>query len=161
MATDRYLRSMLEKVEKFGWGLVHVGESCSEPGCTNEHEGEEPPFTYTVGLAGWGHPELLVHGLTAAEAEPLLNDLGERIRGGQSFVHGQTLGCEHCEAELTFTRVIDTSDLVVLGQLYADECQALQVVWRDWQHRYPWDKGYNRWRFPQQLAGLPPMELRA
>lgn len=159
MASDGYLMSMLEKVEKFGWGLVHVGEGCSEPGCKNEHEGEQPPFTYTVGLTTLGHPELLVHGLLGDESAPLLNDLGRRINEGQSFRHGEVLTCEHGDSQLTFTDVLDDSDLVVLGQIYP-ESRALQVVWQDWLHRFPWEKGYNHWRYPQELAGIPPSEAR-
>lgn len=153
MATDRYLLSMLETVEKFGFGLVHVGETCSEPGCDAHDEG--PPFTYTVGLTAMGHPELLVHGLRGRDSGPLLNDLGERIKVGESFHHGQVLTCEHGEARLALAQVVDHSDLVVVGQVYP-EVDALQVVWQDWSKRFPWDPGYNHWRFPQLLACSPP-----
>lgn len=153
MATDRYLLSMLEKVEKFGFGLVHVGETCSEPGCDAHDEG--PPFTYTVGLTAMGHPELLVHGLRASASAPLLNHLGDRIAAGQSFHHMQALPCEGTDAQIAFVRVLDTSDLVVVGQVYP-EVDALQVVWQDWGKRFPWDPGYNHWRFPQLLTCSPP-----
>ena len=50
-----------------------------------------PPFAYTVGLFGLGHPELLVIGAPMNMAYGVINDLGGRIRDGQDLVPGQLL----------------------------------------------------------------------
>jgi hypothetical protein len=43
---------------------------------------ESPPFVYTVGLAGFRHPELILFATTQATAAAVLNELGELVRAG-------------------------------------------------------------------------------
>jgi hypothetical protein len=53
-----------------------------------------PPFAYTVGRSGahFGQPELVVFGLDPDTAQTILNDLAERVRGGQRLHAGQRIG---------------------------------------------------------------------
>lgn len=147
MVTDEYLLAVLDKVEEHGWALVHVGEGCQ---CAGRDTDDGPPLTYTVGLTAMDHPELLVHGLPWSEAGPLLNDLGEAVAAGEMLFDGEVETCEHGDSSIMFRDVRDPVDLVFLGQVYP-EFQALQVIWQDWGQRFPWEPGYNRWRFPQLL----------
>ena len=50
-----------------------------------------PPFTYTVGLFGIGHPELLIVGLCHHETGPILNEMADRIRAGHDFVPNEAV----------------------------------------------------------------------
>lgn len=50
---------------------------------------ESPPFVYTVGLAGFRHPELILFATTQATAAAVLNALGESVRAGHRLQAGQ------------------------------------------------------------------------
>lgn len=79
-----------EVVARHGWLITHVG-SC---GCDRCDPGEaarartgpattEPgAFTYTTGLTGLGHPEVLVRGLAARVAQQVLDEVGARVAAG-------------------------------------------------------------------------------
>lgn len=78
-------------IRRHGWFIQYVGsEGCSHPDCGCE-PGEGPPFAYTIGLFGLGHPELLIIGVPIGTAHGVLNDLGERIRGGADLVAGELI----------------------------------------------------------------------
>src|SRR3990170_1025749 len=75
-------------VRQLGWAITYVGgDSCSRPGCECG-PADEPPFAYTTGLFGIGHPELLVFGVDPGTASGLLNHLGSRIKSGEHLVAG-------------------------------------------------------------------------
>ncbi|WP_457098432.1 DUF4262 domain-containing protein [Microbacterium sp. P5_E9] len=44
-----------------------------------------PPFAYTVGLFGVGHPEMLLVGLCHHESGPILNAIADRVMSGYDF----------------------------------------------------------------------------
>ena len=46
---------------------------------------ESPPFVYTVGLTGFGHPELILFATSHNTAAVVLNELGEMVRAGRRF----------------------------------------------------------------------------
>jgi hypothetical protein len=48
-------------------------------------------WAYTIGLVGFGHPELAVVGLEAEVAGGLLNALGGSARAGRRFEPGETV----------------------------------------------------------------------
>ena len=78
-------------IRKYGWLIEYVGGGCCDvPGCDGGKLAG-PPFAYTVGLFGLGHPELLVIGASMNMAYGVINDLGGRIRDGQDLVPGQLL----------------------------------------------------------------------
>ncbi|WP_425310911.1 DUF4262 domain-containing protein [Ammonicoccus fulvus] len=52
-------------------------------------DGQGPPFCYTVGLFGLGHPELIVFGLDHESAGHTLNWFFDRIRRGEDLMPGQ------------------------------------------------------------------------
>jgi hypothetical protein len=80
-------------IRRYGWLIQLVGSGeCNMPGCDCDGEPSDgPPFAYTVGLFGLGHPELLIFGVPPGTAGAVLNDLGKRIRSGDDFVPGQLL----------------------------------------------------------------------
>jgi uncharacterized protein DUF4262 len=70
--TDQYEAWQRETIRRHGWALQAVlGDE------------ESPPFVYTVGLAGFGHPELILFATTQATAAAVLNELGELVRLGR------------------------------------------------------------------------------
>jgi hypothetical protein len=75
---DQYDAWQRETIRRHGWALQAV-------------DGDEdgPPYVYTVGLTGFGHPELIVFATAQAAAARLLNDLGALVRAGRGLVAGQ------------------------------------------------------------------------
>src|SRR4051794_7942047 len=68
---DQYEAWQRETIRRHGWALQAVlGDE------------ESPPFVYTVGMAGFRHPELIVFATTQATAAAVLNELGELVRAG-------------------------------------------------------------------------------
>ncbi|MGH3585751.1 MAG: DUF4262 domain-containing protein, partial [Pseudonocardia sp.] len=46
---------------------------------------------YTVGLSGFGHPELILFATAPATAATVLNDLGRLVRGGHRLGAGERI----------------------------------------------------------------------
>lgn len=66
-------------IAEHGWMVQHIGGGPADG----------TPWSYTIGLShGFDHPELVVVGLRPQPAVVLLNDLGRRVRDGETFVSG-------------------------------------------------------------------------
>ena len=78
-------------IRRYGTHIVYVSwdGGCSAPGCSGGDPSDGPPFGYTVGLFGLGHPELLIFGANAETAAGVLNELTEPIRAGADLVPGE------------------------------------------------------------------------
>ncbi len=75
---DQYEAWQRETIRRHGWALQAVlGDE------------ESPPFVYTVGLAGFGHAELILFATTQATAAAVLNELGELVRAGRRLAPGE------------------------------------------------------------------------
>lgn len=75
---DQYEAWQRETIRAHGWALQAVlGDE------------ESPPFVYTVGLTGFGHPELIIFATTQATAAAVLNELGELVREGERLEAGE------------------------------------------------------------------------
>lgn len=77
---DQYAAWQRETIRRHGWALQAV---------LGDEEG--PPFVYTVGLSGFGHPELILFATSQATAAAVLNDLGELVRAGHELAAGDTV----------------------------------------------------------------------
>ncbi|WP_300018304.1 DUF4262 domain-containing protein [Pseudonocardia sp.] len=75
---DQYDAWQRETIRRHGWALQAVSG-----------DDESPPFVYTVGLTGFGHPELILFATSQATAATVLNDLGELVRAGHVLTPGQ------------------------------------------------------------------------
>ena len=74
-----------EIIGKFGWAVVHVLPTEDDPEDT-------VPFAYTVGLTGYGFPELTIAGLPPETGHLLLNEVAGRVRDeGLLLGHGQRI----------------------------------------------------------------------
>jgi hypothetical protein len=77
---DEYDAWQRETIRRHGWALQAVlGDE------------KDPPFVYTVGLSGFGHPELILFATSQATAATVLDDLGELVRAGHTLAHGELL----------------------------------------------------------------------
>jgi hypothetical protein len=72
---DEYMKIVAEDIARHGLHLVGVFSDT----------GDEPPFTYTVGLLPTLGFELLVYGLPHEVAMVVLNDIGAHVRAGRGL----------------------------------------------------------------------------
>jgi hypothetical protein len=153
-----YQAHLEDRIAKHGWAIQPVLPPVNDP---NRH----PRFVYTVGLSRprFGHPELLVVGLGADTAQIVLTDLCERVRDGQRLHAGQRISdlledVDGGELQVELLRVDDAAaDRQPLSEakwLYGHGVQigALQIVWPDGNHRFPWEPGYDG-----TLRGIQPL----
>lgn len=131
-----YLDRVTETINTHGWAVQGV--------LPNVGDSDPVPFCYTVGLTGFGHPEIIVCGLDPENAGiVLLNDLGERVRAGRAFSHGEVprnlLAGGYDPILITVT---DLSRLAIARRIYT-EITALQLVLPDKANRMPWHAGYD------------------
>lgn len=135
-ATD-YMTRITDTIESHGWAVQGV--------MPTEDDTDPVPFAYTVGLTGFGHPEIIVCGLDPRDVGiVLLNDLGERVRAGRTFSHGEVprnlLMGGYDPVLITVT---DLSRLTIARRVYGESITALQLILPDERNRLPWHKEYD------------------
>jgi hypothetical protein len=131
--TDESERKTIADVQTHGWHVVKVmGDS------------EGPAFAYTVGLQhSFHHPELIVVGLPLDVGHAILNTAGESVRRGTRHAAGQQAdgilegrACTFREMpESQFENYLGWALWFYDGPIFS----ALQLIWPDGDHRWPWD----------------------
>ncbi len=100
-------------VRAYGVHLVYVGGGqCSAPGCRCQPD-DEPPFGYTVGLFGLGHPELLIVGADTKTTSLVLNELFDRIRAGADLLPGELVTIPGWPHRIVVTQIRNGADFVL------------------------------------------------
>jgi len=132
------------KIIEHGWAVVAVGEGDSEPA-----------FAYTVGLHDRGHPELYISALPPRVAQPILNDAVRRhldtaLPVGEPLHDLLSGGCAMVAIEMKDVRPLHVAHALQDGQI-----RALQLVYPDAAHRFPWDDGCALTQ--QRLYGSAPL----
>jgi hypothetical protein len=139
---------MRDTVRRHGWALQYVTNDgqCSVAGCTADHSSgsDDLPFAYTVGLHGYGHPELLVFGLDMATSGSVLNGLGEYVREGEPLIIGDTYGFDGWQHAIHLFPLRDSGAVLISANRYyqrrrTEPVPALQCVWSDDHYRFPWE----------------------
>lgn len=134
-------------IREHGWAITYVGgDCCSYPGC-EAPPSDGPPFAYTTGLFGLGHPELLVFGLSPHDALGLLNTLGDRIRKGEALLPGMMIEVGEWAHRVILEEVPNPGEIVFeANRFYQRPSEAsvpvLQLTYDDDQGRFPWDAGF-------------------
>lgn len=108
-----------------------------------------PPFTYTIGLFGLDHPELLVFGVDEGVAAVVLNELGERVRAGETLLPGRMIEVEAWPHRIIPEQVPDPGKIVLgANRFYKRPPQAsvpvLQLSYDDEAGRFPWEPEHSR-----------------
>lgn len=156
-AVQQYVDKARELIAEYGWAVQHVPAApAKQPGGT-----EQPPFTYTIGLtAGHGHPELLLTGLPDELAGRIANEVGMRVRDGETFSpHGRYSGIlsGYDVVMLPIPNAHRRDEFVLARRLFPDlEFDALQVAWPDADGRFPWEEGSTADASGQVLVGAAP-----
>lgn len=147
---------MNDREERIQRHLLEMDRLAEEHGVAIQAVGageDEPAFAYTVGLARVEHPELIIFGLSMTVAHGLLNDVGLRIaRGYLTLSAGDTVHQWVRDYPVRLISVRDSWEhLTVANRLYGtpDRClPALQAIFPDAAHRWPWE-------FGSRVAGTP------
>jgi hypothetical protein len=134
-------------IRKFGWLIEYVGGGCCDvPGCDGG-DPSVPPFGYTVGLFGLGHAELLIIGAPRDTTFGVLNDLGNRIRGGEDLIPGRLLTFEGWPHRMVVEAVPNPGEIVFAANRHyqrPDEASVpvYQLSYDDRAGRFPWEPDY-------------------
>jgi len=144
--TDAHDRKLLADVRQYGWHVIAVA---------GDEEG--PGFAYSVGLFHTlGHPEVILFGLRLDLMHLLINEVGRRVKDGERFEHldeadelleGYSVCCRGVERR-HYAEYLGYARWLYRG----DDFPALQVVWPDSRHRYPWHPAA-----PPELAERQPL----
>ena len=144
---DQEQAHIVEMIRRTGWAIQYVGgDTCSRPGCDSPPD-EQPPFAYTIGLFGMGHPELLIIGVDPATAQGVLNTLALRMRQGEVLMPGLIITFEDWPHRI-IPEVVPNPGEIVLGanSFYQrppeHSVPVLQLTYDDTEGRFPWDQGY-------------------
>jgi hypothetical protein len=129
---DEHDRKLLTDVKQYGWHVIGI-----------EEDEEGPSFAYSIGLQHSLHdPEIIVFGLPVQLMHQIINGIGEKVRSGERFEHldewddildGYNVAFRNVERK-HFRDYFGYARWFYRG----DDFSALQCVWPDSQHRYPW-----------------------
>ncbi|TWG24425.1 uncharacterized protein DUF4262 [Actinoplanes teichomyceticus] len=132
---DTALRRIGETIARSGVHLEFVPQPTALETCW-----------YTIGLTDHDHPELILYGLPPDISRPTLRAVADDvIAGRRTYVAGQRADdvVEGHPVQLVAVTEPDRH-LPVAAQFYAATgatVAALQIVWPDRHHRWPWQPG--------------------
>jgi hypothetical protein len=135
-------------IRQHGWAIEYIGGGCcSAPGCDGGGD-EGPPFAYTVGLFGLGHPELLVFGLDPDTTLSLFNHLGDRIRDGEALIPGLMLEFDDWPHRVIPEEVPNPGEIVFSANRFYQRpdfasVPVLQLSYDDTSGCFPWEDDYS------------------
>jgi hypothetical protein len=148
---DDFFDEQSEIIEKFGWAVVHVVPTDDDPPGT-------VPFAYTVGLTGYGFPELTIAGLPPGTGHVLLNEVAGRVCDeGLLLRHGHHLRglLDGQEVRVVAGQISETLFPGAALMRYGDDrVRLLQLAWPDPADRFPWQSGYDALDYPQPTIGV-------
>ncbi|VVJ15770.1 Uncharacterised protein [Amycolatopsis camponoti] len=137
-----YLERLRDGVADRGWLVQGV-----------ESGGSYPPWAYTIGLSGYGLPELVVTGLPVPEAAGLLNDLAAHSLHDSPPSPGERVPLRSGMVIEAVPLAEPSAHLIFAVALYGSEIRALQLVHADSQGRFPWSADYRDGRGGQPVLG--------
>jgi hypothetical protein len=128
---------LIEDIKKFGWVVMSIKSTTYLPS-----------FSYTVGLwKHFNHPELIAFGMTLPTLQAILNVGGEVARSGERLETGREYNIffENGNAQLLAVDPGNLKDYFGYAIWYngTGEFPALQLVWTDENHKYPWESNFN------------------
>lgn len=122
-----------------GWHVIKVFE-----------DEEGPGFAFTIGLyQRFRHPELIIFGLPLDTMHVMLNTAGAAVRAGRVYAAGQSSDDILQGYSCTFRPVPRSHYEAYLGSARwyyeGDAFPAMQLIWPDREHRYPWAAPEDAW----------------
>ena len=110
-------------------------------------EGSGPPFGYTVGLFGLGHPELVVVGLGQDNSHAILQRVATLVAAGRDLVPGELLTFPDRPDGLVVEVLPNAGEVLFVANRHyrrPDEhsVPAFQLTWQHRDGTWPWDAAY-------------------
>ncbi|KDN23272.1 DUF4262 domain-containing protein [Amycolatopsis rifamycinica] len=118
-----------------------------------ERTGPYPSWAYTIGLSGYGLPELVVTGLPILAAGTLLNAMAAHVLHDSPPGPGDRIPLDDGRLLEVVELAEPSAHLVFAAALYGPEIRALQVVHADAKGRFPWSPDYRDGRAGQPVLG--------
>jgi Domain of unknown function (DUF4262) len=112
------------------------------------------PWAYTVGLTGYGRPELLVTGLSYARSAQLLNDVAAHVLHAEAPKPGEVVPLVDGPVIEIVEVAEPTVHLAVAVDIYGFGIRALQLVHADDRGHWPWEVGFRGGRGGQPVLGV-------
>jgi hypothetical protein len=119
-----------------------------------ESAGPFPPWAYTVGLSGYGLPELVATGLSLRAAANLLNDMASHSLHAEPPEPGERIPLRGGPLIEVVPLTEPSAHLVFAVALYGPEIRALQLVHADDRGRWPWSADFRDGYGGQPVLGV-------
>jgi hypothetical protein len=137
---NEYEQNLLKHIEQFGCSVTSVFDP----------EGEDPPFSYSIGVAkSCGAPELIVVGLDSKLGHALVNLYNERAQAGERFLPGvpYTGFLEGFPVQFVpVTREHRETHMLSACWLHGGSSfEALQLIWPSTEGAWPWEPDASEW----------------
>jgi hypothetical protein len=132
------LADVRKMVEDVGWAVISILDS-------EEDQSEDfVGFQFTVGLTERSLPEVIVYGLAGDVGHEVLNELAERLVGGQRYENGQSIpGLVEGDFRLQLWDAEWLRDPLGLAfAIYGERVTVRQLVLPDLHDSLPWEPGY-------------------
>jgi hypothetical protein len=128
---QKLIEGTKKNIQNTGWQVLSVPA-----------DEEEPAISYTTGLTeSYGHPEIIMSGLSIKLMHALLNDIGKLVKAGSTFDHGQYAQNIIRDEAVLFSEVTEENKVEYLrvSSLYYEDkvFKALQCIWPDEHGEYP------------------------
>lgn len=126
-------------IRRHRWAVQHVGGE----------DDDEPPFGYTIGLFGLGHPELVVVGLGVDTAHAVLQRVAGEVAAGRDLVPGELVRWDGGRPGQLFVEPSPNPGEVLLGanRFYRrppeHSVPAFQLTWAHEDGVFPWEPGWS------------------
>ena len=144
MATDPQTTAWLDQedahlaqtIRVHQWAVQYVGAG---------DEADEPPFGYTVGLFGLGHPELVLVGLGPKTTHDVLDRVAGVVSDGGDLVAGELLEWpEWADIRLVVEVLPNPGEVVLVANRFYERpaeysVPAYQLTWAFPDHCFPWE----------------------
>lgn len=145
-AFENILKNHRKNVEKMGVSIQFVGP---------ESDGSLPPFTYTIGLAKHGYPDLYIAGAMEPQTIAFILNQLYSYWSEHGFTLGEVNGILGNNLGLMLLPIVDASKMStgvnrMYYEAYPDHIKRspelplfVQVLWPDTEGKYPTEDGYN------------------
>jgi hypothetical protein len=147
---DQHQAHVTAMVREHGWFIQYVsGRMCDRPGCDcGDAEEDGLAFAYTIGLFGLNHPELLILGVPPQTAGGVLNELGRRVKAGETLLPGSLITFKEWPHRIVPEEVPNPQEIVLGANGYyrmpaGTSVPVLQLSYDDVAGRFPWQEGYS------------------
>jgi hypothetical protein len=145
-AEDEADQKVIDDVKNHGWHVVYVLS-----------EDTSPAWSFSIGMnRTLHHPEIVVFGLNREVMHWIINEVGRRVRHGERAEPGAVWPglLEGYDCTFKSVRLQWYKPLLGWARWFygGDSFSALQCIWSDKSHHWPWEDEFNpHWIWAQPL----------